>query len=106
MSGGIPAWSDADVALATSTKTSNYTITGSDVVVFANATSGNVTITLPTASANAGYRFYVKRIDGTGNNCTVARSGSDTIDGQASISLDLQYTSLTLVSDGSVWYIL
>ena len=103
---GVPAWADADVTFATSTKTSNYTITGTDVVIFANATSGNVTITLPTASSNAGYRFYVKRIDGSGNTCSVARSGSDTIDGQTSISLDLQYTSLTVVSDGSAWYII
>ncbi len=51
-SGGVPAWGDDTVA--TSTKTSNYTITGTDVVIFANATSGNVTITLPAASGNAG----------------------------------------------------
>ncbi len=104
VSGGLPAWGDA--TYATSTKTSSYTITGTDVVIFANATSGTVTITLPTASANTGYRFYVKRIDNSGNACSIARSGSDTIDGQTSISLDLQYTSLTLVSDGSAWYII
>jgi hypothetical protein len=104
VAGGIPAWSDP--TYATATKTSNYTITGTDVVIFANATSGNVTITLPTASSNAGYRFYVKRIDNAGNTCSVARSGSDTIDGQTSISLDLQYTCLTVVSDGSQWYII
>jgi hypothetical protein len=103
-SGGLPAWSDA--TFATSTKISNYTIAGTDVVVFANAASGNVTITLPTASANGGYRFYIKRIDGSGNTCAIARSGSDTIDGQTSISLDMQYTSLTVISDGSAWYII
>jgi len=36
----------------------------------------------------------------------VARSGTDTIDGQTSISMDLQYTSLTIASDGSAWYII
>lgn len=101
---GIPAWGDA--TLATSTKTSSYTITGTDVVVFANATSGSVTITLPTAASFSGYRFYVKRTDGSGNSCSISRSGSDTIDGQTSISLDAQYTSLTLISDGSAWYII
>ncbi|HET9412141.1 MAG TPA: hypothetical protein VFO38_04820 [Candidatus Saccharimonadales bacterium] len=104
VSGGIPAWSDT--TYATSTKTSNYTVSATDTVIFANATSGNVTITLPTASTSTGYRFYVKRIDNSGNTCTVARSSSDTIDGQTSISLDLQYTSLTIVSDGSAWYII
>ncbi|HMH70161.1 MAG TPA: hypothetical protein VK502_02085 [Candidatus Saccharimonadales bacterium] len=106
VSGGLPAWGDADTTLATSTKTSNYTIAGTDVVIFANAASGNVTITLPTASANSGYRFYVKRIDGSANSCTIARSGGDTLDGQTSVSLDLQYTSLTVISDGSTWYII
>ena len=90
----------------TATKTTNYTISGTDVVVFADATSGNVTITLPTASANAGYRFDIKRIDNSGNTCAVARSGTDTIDVQTSMSLDVQYTSLTVVSNGSAWYIL
>ncbi|HEX3569046.1 MAG TPA: hypothetical protein VHT70_05230 [Candidatus Saccharimonadales bacterium] len=104
VSSGLPAWGDA--TLATSTKTSNYTITGTDVVVFANATSGNVTITLPAASANAGYRFYVKRIDGSANSCTIARSGTDTIDGQTSLSLAQQYNCATVVSDGSTWYII
>lgn len=104
VSSGLPAWSD--VTFATSTKTSNYTIGATDTVIFANATSGNVTITLPTASSTSGYRFYVKRIDSSSNTCAVARSGSDTIDGQTSVSLDLQYTSLTIVSDGSAWYII
>lgn len=108
VSGGLPAWSDVDTnpIMATSTKTSNYTITGTDVVVFANAASGNVTVTLPTASSFTGYRFYVKRIDSSANSCTIARSGSDTLDGQTSISLDLQYTCLTVISNGSTWYII
>lgn len=101
---GLPAWTDT--TFATATKTSSYTITGTDVVIFANATSGTVTITLPTAASFGGYRFYVKRTDGSGNACSVSRSGSDTIDGQTSISLDMQYTSLTLISDGSAWYII
>ena len=108
VSGGIPAWSDVDAnpIMATSTKISNYTITGTDVVIFANAASGNVTVTLPTASSFNGYRFYVKRIDSSSNSCTIARSGSDTLDGQVSVSLDLQYTCLTVISNGSAWYII
>src|SRR6266496_1703879 len=83
---GLPVWSDT--TFTTSTKTSNYTLGNSDTVIFPDATSGNVTITLPTASSISGYRFYVKRIDGSGNACTIARSSSDTIDGQISVSLD------------------
>lgn len=108
VSGGLPAWSDADTnpAVATSTKTSNYTITGTDVIIFADATSGNVTITLPTASSFTGYNFYVKRIDSSANTCSVARSGSDTIDGSTSFSLDTQYFAVRVVSNGSNWFII
>jgi hypothetical protein len=101
---GLPAWSDA--TFSTATKTSNYTITGTDVVIFGDATSGNVTITLPTASANSGYRFYIKRIDASGNTLSIARSGSDTIDGQTSVNIAAQYDSYTIVSNGSLWFII
>lgn len=104
VSSGLPAWSDA--TLATATKTTNYTIGTSDTIIFADATSGNVTITLPAASSSSGYRFYVKRVDNSANTCAVARAGADTIDGQTSISLDLQYTSITIASNGSAWYII
>jgi len=104
VSGGIPSWGDA--TFATSTKSSGYTISTTDTVIFANAASGAVTITLPLASGVAGYRFYVKRTDSSANACAVGVSGSDTIDGQSSITLSAQYMSLTLVSDGSAWYII
>lgn len=104
--GGQPVWTTNSPSFATSTKTTSYTIGTSDTVIFANATSNSVTITLPAASTMAGYRFYIKRIDNSVNPCMIARSGSDTIDGQTSISIDFQYTSLTVVSNGSGWYII
>ena len=107
VSGGLPTWSDvAGSTFATSTKTVDYTITGTDVVIFADASSGNVTITLASAAANAGYRFFIKRIDNTANVCQVVRSGADTIDGQTTILLQVRYVSLTVVSNGSAWYII
>lgn len=105
VSGGAPAWT-SNPTLATSTKTTSYTIGASDTVILADATSNSVTITLPLASGLAGYRFYIKRIDNSVNSCTVARSGSDTIDGMASFTIDQQYTAIMLVSNGSAWYIL
>jgi hypothetical protein len=103
---GLPAWGSTSSGFATGTKTTNYTISSTDTVIFADATSGNVTITLPAASGLTGYRFYIKRIDSASNTVTVARSGSDTIDGLTSLTLDLQYTALAVVSNGSAWYIL
>ncbi len=101
---GLPAWGDQK--FATSSKTTSYTIGTSDTVIFANASFGAVVITLPVASGLTGYRFFIKRTDGSANSCSIARSGSDTIDGQTSISFDMQYASMTVISDGSQWYIL
>lgn len=103
---GLPTWVDSNSTFTTSTKTSNYTISSTDTVVFANATSGNTTITLPVASSLNGYKFYIKRIDGSGNTVTVQRTGTDTIDGMTSFTLDQQYTALGVISNGSSWYIL
>ena len=103
---GLPAWTDMNTA-AVNTRTGSYTIVnGTDVVVLADASSGNVTVTLPLASASTGYRFDIKRIDSSGNTCAIARSGSDTIDGQTSYSIPVQYTSVSVISNGSGWYIL
>lgn len=106
VAGGVPSWGADSQTFATTTQTTNYTVGSSDTVVFANATSGNVTITIPAASGLAGYRFYIKRVDGSGNTVTVQRSGSDTIDGMTSFTLDQQYTAFAVVSNGSNWFIL
>lgn len=103
---GLPSWGTINGAFTTGTQTSNYTITSTDTVVFADATSSNVTITLPAASGMSGYRFYIKRIDSSAHTVTVSRSGSDTIDGGASFTLDLQYTAIGVISNGSNWFIL
>jgi hypothetical protein len=107
VAGGLPSWGTVNGTFATSTKTATtYTVSGSDTVIFADATSNNITITLPAASGLTGYRFYIKRIDSSGNTVTVQRSSSDTIDGMTSFTLDLQYTAFGVVSNGSAWYIL
>jgi len=103
---GLPSWGQGIFVTSTQTGTT-YTISTGDTVIIADATSNAVTITLPVASSMTGYRFYVKRKDNvTANAVTIARSGSDTIDGATSQTLDAQYTSATVVSDGSNWYII
>jgi hypothetical protein len=104
---GLPSWGTVNGTFTTATKTATtYTVGSSDTVIFADATSNSITITLPVASGLAGYRFYIKRIDGTANTVTIQRSSSDTIDGMTSFTLDLQYTAFGVVSNGSAWYIL
>jgi len=105
-SGGLPAWGNLNGSFTTGTQTTNYTVSNSDTVVFADASSANVTVTLPAATSMAGYRFYIKRIDGSAHTVTISGTGGGTIDGMTSFTLDQQYTAIGVVSNGSAWYIL
>lgn len=73
-----------------------------------DATSGNITITLPAAStafgSSVGIHYIFKRIDNSGNTVSVVRAGSDTIDGATSMSLTSQYEVKELIcSSASTW---
>lgn len=106
VSGGVPAWqSSAAAALAVTTKTSSYTITSSDDIILGNTNA--ITLTLPAASSNSGKVFYIKKIGSDANAVTIARAGSDTIDGQTSLLIPRQWDGVTVASDGSAtWEVL
>jgi len=90
--------------IAQITTTGSYVVTDLDQVVFADAASASLTVTVPTIdAANAGRQLVVKKIDATVNAVTI--SGS--IDGAAFYQLNGPYQSVTLVSDGSTnWFVL
>lgn len=72
---------------------------------FVDCTSGNVTATLPLAANAPGIAHLLKRTDNSGYTLTLARSGSDTIDGEISQTL-AGLESVTVHSDGvSKWYL-
>ncbi len=89
------------------TVTASTTATGADYAIYCNATSGNITVTIPLASSMPGRILVVKKLDGSGNTVGIARSGSDLIDGQMSYSGTPQYRTFTVQSDGvSTWHII
>jgi hypothetical protein len=67
-------------------------------------TNGGITATIPAASAMSGKRLVVKKTNALAAD-TLEVSGGGTIDGAVSQSL-FSYESLTLLSDGSAWYII
>jgi hypothetical protein len=71
-------------------------------VVLANNTT-TATITLPAAASSKGLTFTIKRLN-TGA-VTVNTAGGN-IDGAASQSLAAQYDWITVISDGTNWYII
>jgi hypothetical protein len=102
---GALAWEQAPSALppawSSVLKSSNYVITDLDGynTIFI---SGNTTITLPDAGTRR--RISFAKTD-TGTVATVSRAGTDTIQGATTITLNSQYGTVTLESDGtSTWY--
>ena len=83
-----------------STTTSAGSAANTDYVY--NVTSGTFTLTMPTAVGNTN-RYTIKQ-SGTGV-LTIATTSSQTIDGQSTDTIDAQYQSIDLISDGSNWII-
>ena len=77
----------------------------SNEVVFVNASSGEVDVTLYAASSNGGRKLIIKKTDSSSNAVIILRTASETIDGATSITLYHQNESVTLVSDNSNWFI-
>jgi len=88
--------------------TTTYTVEADDTLILAATAGGAFTATLPAASSvKPGHVKEFKKTDSSANDFTVARAGSDTIDGATSKVLGAQYDVLRIVSDGSSkWYVL
>ena len=88
----------------TTSQTGAYTALIGDVVL-ADGTSGAFTVTLPTAAGNKDGIITVKKIDNI-NNITIDGNGSETIDGATTVVLSTQYDSVTMISNGSNWFVI
>lgn len=88
------------------TVTGDTTLDNGYEVILADATGGNLTITLPSVSTYPGQVYTIKKIDGTINTVTVDGAGSQTIDGELIITIIDQYVSITIANNGVAWYIL
>lgn len=80
-------------------------ISENDYYLAIDATLNDVVATLPDAAdAKPGLPYWIIRTDGIlANSVTIAATGGQTINGAASVTIGLQYSSLQIVSDGSNW---
>jgi len=85
---------------------SPYSVAASDNIIFCNATGGSMTVTLPSAVTFASRTLTVKRTNTTANTVTVG-SAAGTIDGAATYIIPGgTLNSITVVSDGTNWYLI
>ena len=87
--------------LQVTTKSATYTATDDDDFI---RCTGTWTLTLPAAADRTGKVFRIKNI-GAGT-ITVDGDGAETIDDAANVSMAAQYDSITVVSDGTEWWII
>jgi hypothetical protein len=86
---------------------SSYNATVFDEVILGDATSNNITVTLPPPNTdNDGLRYDVKKIDSSLNTLSVVSiSGNiDDVLGTTGITISTQNNSKTLVSDGNNYW--
>lgn len=95
----------SQIRYVTVVKTANYTA-ADDSVILCDATSAGFTITLPSAASSTSRKYEIKKTDSTSNVVTVDANASETIDGSLTKLLESQYQSISIVSDGSNWFII
>jgi hypothetical protein len=89
--------------------TASTTVLDTDFTIEADASLGNIIITLPTAASqfdgatHSGTIYNVKKIDSTGNSVTVQPQGIDKIDELGNVVITAQDVSIMIQSDGTKW---
>lgn len=84
----------------------DQTVARSSYTHIVDAASGAIIMTLPAAAAFDGIRFEFKKKDSTTNTVTVKGNGSELVDAANTYLLTAQYDSVTVVSDGTQWWII
>lgn len=80
------------------------TTAGDQTFLVVDASSGAVTITLPTAVGIADRVYYIKKSDASANFVNVATTGGQTIDNSTTFELKIQGEAIMVVSDGANWW--
>ena len=92
------------IAIAMRAVTVSEAFTRQDQQINADATSAPVAMLLPPGDeAWIGLRLAVVKTDASANAVSIARSGTNTIEGETSLSTTTQHDRLEVYWDGSTW---
>ena len=83
-----------------------FSVLAEDQLVVCDASGAAFDVELPPAASSPGVTIRVKKADASANAVTLTPDGSDTIDGAGSYALSTQYAGVTVISDGTSWWIL
>lgn len=79
-------------------------VRSNDTLIIADATAGDIVVSLPPAATKQGLEVIVKKISDPPRVVTVQASGSEEIDGAASSDITVKNSAIHLVSDGTAWW--
>ena len=85
---------------------SNYTPGKEEEVILVNASGGDVTIHLPEAAEYEGKFYYIKKTDASVNLVILDGYEAETIDGELTVGINIQYMCLQIACDGTNWWII
>ena len=85
--------------------TGNYEAADYEVIL-CDASTKDITISLPLAVNSINKYYYIKRIDGSANSVFIDGYDDEEIDGNEIIEITVQNTSLHVVCDGGEWWII
>jgi hypothetical protein len=81
-----------------------HTITNGYELIICNTSEGNVTVNLPNATESKGKKYYFIKT-ATAHVVTIS-GGAYNINGSSATTINSQYGSKTIISDGAQWYII
>jgi hypothetical protein len=86
--------------------TATGNVVSGDYLIIADATGGAITMALPPAALVPGRIYAFKRVNSGANAVVIDPNASETIDGAATYTLSAQWNSVTIMSNGTAWFII
>lgn len=102
---GAPGGS-ATYAIVGPISAGSYSVAAGDEILLGDATAGPVVFSLPAAGLVSGQPVWVKKTDGSSNPVVAQAAGSETVDGDSSLSLVHRNQAVVIISDGHNWWVL
>lgn len=90
-----------DVAKTTGT----YTLDTTYDLILCDCSAGAITLNLPAAASSEGFSYAITKTDSGANTVTIDGNGAETVNGETTQVISRQYTSITVVCDGTGWNI-
>ena len=98
---GAPVSFSGSITQPVRTITTDYVVTNFDRMIFADTTSGSVTIYLPSATTTTGREFIIQRVVAGANPLTVQAYTGETVEGSGSVTLSAAGDTITIISNGT-----